>query len=100
MANDLNSVLKMPVAQPQVQGLTQMNAQTRAGNGKSFASVMSEIGSNAQAAQTLDIPAELLRDQGNAVRFAFEGKEITFLPLFPFLSAVSHYQPFSYQPMP
>ena len=27
-----------------------------------------------QAAQTLDIPAELLRDQGNAVRFAFEGR--------------------------
>ena len=62
MANDLNSVLKMPVAQPQVQGLTQMNAQTRAGNGKSFASVMSEIGSNAQAAQTLAANAPLIQD--------------------------------------
>ena len=49
MANNLNSVIKMPVAQPQVQGFTQTNAQAKAGNGKSFASVMSEMGSNAQA---------------------------------------------------
>lgn len=52
MATDLNSIIRMPIVQPQVQKLGQQKTQANQ-NGTSFANVMNQVGGNAQAVQAL-----------------------------------------------